>query len=117
MPNMGCEEFEIKVVVGSNNGQSMDGTIGTMGESGIIVRNVGCYNCDERTGGGLCVNFPLSFSVVIKFWFGLVWLFVGWVFFFLMYAVDMSEDCVMNVDFNDNFKRVIHRGKGGRSSA
>ena len=62
-------------------------------ESGMIVGNFDCCNCGEGTRGGLCVNCPLSFGVVMmlfRFWCG--------EFFF----VDVCEDCVMNVDFNDN---------------
>lgn len=83
----------------------------------MIVKNVCLYLCDEGTGDELCVNCPLSFSVVIKFFVCFGWFVCLEVWFFLMFAVDISEDCVMNVDFNDNFKRVIHRGRGGRSSA
>ena len=34
-------------------------------ESGMIVGNFDCCNCGEGTRGGLCVNCPLSFGVVM----------------------------------------------------
>lgn len=79
----------------------------------MIVKNVCFYNCDEGTGGELRVNYPLSLSVAVKLFVCFGFLFVWG---FCVFAVDMSEDRVMEVDFNDNFKCVIHRGRGGRSS-
>ena len=31
----------------------------------MILENFSCCNCGEGTRGGLCVDYPLSFSVVI----------------------------------------------------